>query len=479
MTAIAVDDYIRHDATGLADLVRTGEARPSELLDAAIDRLQKVDGDLGAVVQLHADMARSALGTTARNAVFSGVPFLLKDLFTDLEGSVSENGSTFHVAGPAAHDCTVVSRYKAAGLSIFGKTHSPEFGGTSTSESRRFGMTRNPHANGLSAGGSSGGAAAAVASGVVPAAQATDAGGSIIIPASCCGLLGLKPSRGRVPLGPVRHEGAGGLATQHVITRTVRDSAAFLDVETSPDDVRDGLSRPAFERFSETIRQPLRRLRIAILHQSVEGIVPDPECLLACDDAAQLCAGLGHRTMPVVLPIDTDRYARAEQALRLASVAATVRGLEQRIGRAANESDLEPATWERYRTGLQITGSEVLEAREAMLDATRQVHAFMADFDVILSPSMATLPPPPGTIGLNRTDAGAAALNRQCTTFARVYNWTGQPAISVPLHVTAAGVPVGVLFAAAFGQEGLLLQLATELEAARPWSGLAPAYRQI
>jgi Asp-tRNA(Asn)/Glu-tRNA(Gln) amidotransferase A subunit family amidase len=449
------------------------------LLDAAIDRLELVDSALGAVVRLHADMARAALGAMAENAVFGGVPFLLKDLFTDLEGTVSENGSTFHVTDPAPRDSTVVSRYKAAGLSIFGKTHSPEFGGTSTSESRRFGITRNPHASGLSAGGSSGGAAAAVASGVVPAAQATDAGGSIIIPASCCGLFGLKPSRGRVPLGPARHEGAGGLATQHVITRTVRDSAAFLDAETSPEDARDGLPGPAFERFSETIKRPLRRLRIAVLRHSAEGIVPHSECLLALDDAIHLCTALGHTTVPAEIPVDVERYVRTERALRLASVAATVKGIEHRIGRAAKESDLEPATWERYRAGLRITGTEILDAREAMLGATRQIHAFMAGFDIILSASMATMPPPLGTIGLDRTDPDATTVNRRCTTFARLYNWTGQPAMSVPLHFTAAGVPVGALFAGAFGQEGLLLQLAIELEAARPWAGLAPAYRQM
>lgn len=479
MTALSPQDYIRHDATALASLVRERQVAPSELIEAALEQLATVNSDLGAVVRTFVEMATPTPDRSANNGPFAGVPFLLKDLFSDLKGTVSENGSDFHVNEPADRDATVVSRYKRAGLRIFGKTHSPEFGGTSTTESRRFGQTRNPYSHTLSAGGSSGGAAAAVASGIVPAAQATDAGGSIVIPASCCGLFGLKPSRGRVPLGPVRYQGAGGLATQHVLTRTVRDSAAFLDVEIAKEDASHGWPVPAFEVFSAALRRPLPRLKIASMPISIEGIEPDRECLAAHDSAVSLCRTLGHVVEQSSPDIDVARYLRAERIIRLSSVAATIKALEAQIGRPAHKTDLEPATWERYRIGLEISGSDVLEAREAIFMICEQIHTFMSHFDVILSPAMACLPPMLSTISLDQTGQDAQALNRKCTTFSRLYNWTGQPAVSVPLHITDNGIPVGLLFAGRFSEEALLLQLALELEAARPWCGLAPDYANL
>ncbi|TWF49362.1 amidase [Neorhizobium alkalisoli] len=474
MAAISQADYAAQDATGLAELVRRGEVTAGELLDTAVERLEAVNGILNAVTALHLDRARAMVADAGARGPFGGVPFLVKDLFTDVAGTVSDNGSAFHSPDPSSTSSAVVERYEAGGLVIFGRTHSPEFGGTSTSESRRFGITRNPFDLSRTAGGSSGGAAAAVAAGIIPAAQATDAGGSIIIPSSCCGLFGLKPSRGRVPYGPARLEGGAGLAAQHVITRTVRDSAAFLDLETSGEMVASLRPPSPRESFLACLDLPLPRLRIAFARRSVAGMEPAPDCLAAVEKVAALCQSMGHQVEEIDLPVKAEDYADAERAIRLASVTATIQALARTIGRLPTEADLEPATWLRYQAGLSVKGTEVLDARERILAMGFAIQRFMQRYDVILSPAMADLPPLPGTVTLDRTDDASAALNRRYTTYTSFYNWTGQPSMTLPLHMSADGLPVGVLFAGRYGEEDLLLRLAAEFETAHPWTGLAP-----
>jgi Asp-tRNA(Asn)/Glu-tRNA(Gln) amidotransferase A subunit family amidase len=474
MTGISHADYAAQDATGLAALVRKGDVTAEDLLDAAMARLEAVNGTLNAVIALHLDRARNRIPSLSQRGPFGGVPFLVKDLFTEVAGTVSENGSSFHSTAPSAISSTVVERYEAAGLVIFGRTHSPEFGGTSTSESRRFGITHNPFDLSRTAGGSSGGAAAAVAAGILPVAQATDAGGSIIIPSSCCGLFGLKPSRGRVPYGPARLEGGAGLAAQHVITRTVRDSAAFLDVETNGEAVASLRPPAPRDGYLACLQSSLPRLRIAFVRRSASGMQPAPECLAAVEKVAALCMAMGHDVEEVDLPVKAMDYAEAERAIRLASVAATIQALSRTIGRLPTEPDLEPATWLRYQAGLTITGTEVLDARERILATGFAVQRFMQRYDVILSPAMVDLPPLPGTVTLDRTDDAAAEINRRYTTYTSFYNWTGQPSMSLPLHMSAEGLPVGVLFAGRYGEEDVLLRLAAEFEREHPWTGLAP-----
>lgn len=474
MAGFADSDYIRHDATSLAGLVRSGAVQADALLDAAVARLDRVNGQLNAVIALHVERARQKARAQANNTCFRGVPLLIKGLFTDLAGTVGENGSNFVPQAPAVSSSTIVERYEAAGFLIFGRTHSPEFGGTSTSESRRFGVTRNPFDLSRTAGGSSGGAAAAVAAGIVPVAHASDAGGSIIIPAACCGLFGLKPSRGRVPLGPDRIEGAAGLATQHVLTRSVRDSAALLDLECAGETVAVIAPPKPEAGFLASLDRPGRRLRVALFHRSVHGLEPVQECREVLENTAALCATLGHKITPVELPLSVEGFVEAERVLRLSSVAATIRALSEKIGRPPGEEDLEPATWQRYRAGLEISGIDVLAARETMLRSSLSVQRLMERYDVLLSPAMADLAPFPGKVSLDRTDEKSAFRNRHYTTYAGLYNWTGQPSMSVPLGKTAHGLPVGVLFAGRYGEEALLLTLAAELERACPWTGLAP-----
>jgi Asp-tRNA(Asn)/Glu-tRNA(Gln) amidotransferase A subunit family amidase len=469
---ISQQDYLALDAHDMAAHVRSGETTAEKLLDAALHRLSDVNPALNAVIALYPGHARERVRSLSAAAPFGGVPFLIKDLFTDLAETECHNGSRFHAGTPARESSHVVAAYEQAGLIIIGRTHSPEFGGASVSESSIHGITRNPFDLRYTSGGSSGGAAAAVASGIVPVAQATDAGGSIIIPASCCGLFGLKPSRGLVPLGPTRVEGAAGLAVQHVLSRSVRDSAALLDVATG---LRSHLHG---EGPLDMTAKPMPGLRIALTRKSVHGLSPIPECDAALIDTARLCAALGHHVEETVFPVERASFAQAETALRLASVAFTIDSLSNRIGREPSERDFEPETWRRYQAGRQISGVEILGAREAMLACGKVMDMFMTRYDVILTPSLADLPPLPATVSLDRTDAAALAANRRLTTYCGFYNWTGQPAMSVPLARSAHGLPIGLLFAGRHGKDDALLRLAFQLEEARRWPGLSDFMRE-
>lgn len=472
MMPVSLDDYLQEDATGLAHLVRTGQASPDHLLDLALQRLDQVSGELTAVNSLYIERARRKIRDLPQEAPFRGVPFLIKDLFTELSGTICANGSAFAETAPALSSATVAERYEDAGFVIFGRTHSCEFGGTSTSESRLHGVTLNPFDLSRTAGGSSGGAAAAVASGIVPVAQATDAGGSITIPAASCGLFGLKPTSGRVSLGPTRIEGAAGMTAQHVLTRSVRDSAALLDIECG----NDPCDLPVPEGgFLGDLQNAPKRLRIALVRRSAHGLEAQSDCRAALEETAALCESLGHEVIPASLPLSAEVYGRHETALRLASIAMTLEGLARRIGRAPTEADLEPATWQRYQASLAVSGAAVLEAREAMLASRGAMRHFLCDFDVILTPAMADLAPLPGTVSLERTDAEAAEINRRYTSFAGLYNWTGQTSMTVPIGQTDQGLPVGALFAARHGEEATLLRLAAELEGTPSWRLPDPA----
>ncbi len=475
--ALPFEQYVRHDAVGLALLVARGEAHPAELLATARQRLAAVNPALNAVVLDHGDDAARRIADGLPAGALRGVPFLLKDLFVEQGGTVTTSGAALFHDHRAEQDSTVVERYRRAGLVLFGKTHSPELGASSATESRLWGASRNPWKPTLSPGGSSGGSAAAVAAGIVPAAGASDAGGSITIPASACGLFGLKPTRGRVPLGPRRFEGGGGLAVLHAITRSVRDSAALLDVAAGPEPGCLYATPTSDRPFLDALATPPGRLRIAFMDRACSGDVPELACRAAAEDAAQLCATLGHDVEPAAPMIDGERLAVAAGALHGASLAALMAGCESTLGRSLVAADMEPATWERLRRGRAVTGAEVLAARETLFDVARRMAAFMARYDALLSPTMACLPPPVGALGPDRPFDELAAGNRRCSAFASLYNATGQPAMSVPLSWTESDIPVGALFAGRFGEEALLLRLAAQLEEAGEWSRLRPPVR--
>ncbi len=468
-------EYRALDATGLAALVRSGEADPLELLEIAIARTREVNPLINAVVAEHFELARQAVAAGLPGGPFRGVPYLLKDLGVALAGTITTHGSRFFSAGPAApEDDTLVQRLKSAGLVIFGKTLSPEFGSSPSSEGLLFGATRNPWNLELSAGGSSGGAAAAVAAGIIPAAHASDGGGSIRIPASACGLFGLKPTRGRVPMGPAIYESRNGLAAQHAVTRSVRDSAALLDAEAGAA-AGDPYGAPAQQRpYLEEVERDPGRLRIALLRQPPQPVPVDSECLAALEDTARLCAQLGHQVEEAILPLDVEAVAEASGMASAIVVAEKVADREAQLGRPLEPTELEQANRELLAASRQVSGVAYAQSRRVLHQGSRAMAAFMARVDLILSPTMALLPPAIGVLRLDQSLADFSPPAVRASVYTSIYNATGQPAMSVPLYWTGSGIPVGTMFAARFGDEATLFRLAGQLERARPWFDRVP-----
>jgi Asp-tRNA(Asn)/Glu-tRNA(Gln) amidotransferase A subunit family amidase len=468
-------EYRSHDAVGLAQLVRRGEASPSELLELAIARAEAVNPKVQALILEHFDLARREARSKLPEGPLRGVPYLLKDLAVAMRGTLTTEGSRLFRKARHDEDNTLVERYRAAGLVIFGKTHSPEFGSSPSSESALHGATHNPWDLTRSAGGSSGGAAAAVAAGIVPAAHASDGGGSIRIPASACGLFGLKPTRGRVPMGPTLYEGWGGLSAQHAVTRSVRDSAALLDA-TQGREVGDAYATAARERpYLEEIERDPGRLRIAWMKQPAIPVPVDEDCSAAAEHAANLCASLGHEVVPAQPTLDVEALWNAFGLTTSVGIALKVARREAELGRAAGPDDLEPINLRNVRSGRAASGIEHARARDTLHAASRALGRFMQEYDVILSPTMASVPPKLGTLGLSQPYERFVAAASAASAFTSLFNMTGQPAMSVPLHWTASGVPVGAMFAGRFGDEATLFRLAAQLETQQPWFERVPA----
>jgi Asp-tRNA(Asn)/Glu-tRNA(Gln) amidotransferase A subunit family amidase len=474
-SAISFDDYVQRDALGLAELVASGEVAPAELLETAIARAEAVNSTLNAIVLEHFDRARAAVAAGLPNGPFRGVPWLLKDLHLLLEGTVTSYGSIPWRNFVAPHDSTLVDRYEAAGLVIFGKTASPEFGGTATTESKLWGATRNPWKLAHTPGGSSGGSAAAVAAGILPAANASDGGGSIRIPASCCGLFGLKPTRARVPLGPHRFEGASGLSVVHAVTRSVRDSAALLDVSHGAAPY-DPYAAPPVERpYLEEVGRAPGKLRIGWVQQPVTRTPVHPECAKAAVDAAKLCESLGHSVEEAAFAVDPRPYYEAIGVNSAVHTTRTVRAREAELGRAIREDELESLTWARLARAEQMSAIAMADARATFHSTGEVLAAMMQRYDVLLTPTQAAPPAKLGVMNLSNPDEAAfTAAAIDASTFTQLYNVTGQPAMSLPLHWTPDGLPVGVMFAAAFGREDVLFRLAAQVEQERPWFDRRP-----
>jgi Asp-tRNA(Asn)/Glu-tRNA(Gln) amidotransferase A subunit family amidase len=473
--ASRIAEYDRLDATALAALVRKGDVTASELLDEAIARTERWNARLDAVVIRHDDLARTAAQGRLAGPL-AGVPFLIKDLNTYIAGTVTSEGCRFFADAVAERDSFVVERYRKAGLVIFGKTASPELGKSPATESLLWGDTRNPWNTEHIPCGSSGGSAAAVAAGIVPAAHGNDGGGSIRLPASACGLFGLKPSRFRVPLGPGKGDG-NGLSTVHALTRSVRDSALLLDVAQGPEPGGYGsLAAPERPYVEEVGRSP-GALRIALVRKPPFDAPVHPECAKAVDDAARLCEGLGHRVEEVRLPIDAvEAYTAAGLLLSLSSTVA-IRNREKALGRAVTPQDVEPITWTRMQQYANASAEQVLQARSLQVKVHLQLAEFMQRHDAILSPTIAVLPGKVGSLGPRRP---IADFDREASAYSLItmlYNFTGQPAMSVPLHWTPDGLPVGVHFAGRYGEEALLFRLAGQLEQAAPWFDRRPVLR--
>jgi amidase len=474
MSAFA--DYERYDALGLAELVRRREVSPGELLDAAIARVEARNHAVNAVTMELYDYGRRAIGDGLPNGPFTGVPFLMKDLTASIAGVRMTRSSRFFADAPApTADSEHVRRLKRAGLIIFGRTNTCELGLSLTCEPQLHGPTRNPWDATRISGGSSGGAAAAVGARILPMAHATDGFGSIRGPAACCGLVGLKPTRGRNTMAPYSGEGLGGLSAEHAVTLSVRDSAALLDATCGPGAGDPYAAPPPARPFRAEVGAESGALRIAWTSQAPNGAKIEAESLRVLGEAARLCAELGHRVEEADPTID--RAAVVATFLTLAS-ANTVVNLASHPtkGRAARADEVEKVTWATAQLGEKVSGAAYVSATQTAHRLGRQMAAFHADWDVLLTPGLATLPPKLGWIDMMMDDVDE--YWRRVFTFSPFTVWfniTGQPAMMLPLGHTADGLPVAVQLVARYGDEATLFRLAAQLEAARPWFGRKPA----
>jgi amidase len=469
-------DYEQYDAMGLAELVRRGKVSPGELLEAAIERVEQRNGVVNAVVLKLYDHARRAIADGLPDGPLTGVPFLLKDLTASLAGVPMTRGSRFFAdTPPPTADSEHVRRLKRAGLVIFGRTNTCELGLSLTCEPVLHGPTRNPWDPSRISGGSSGGAAAAVGARMVPVAHASDGFGSIRAPAACCGLVGLKPTRGRNTMAPYTGEGLGGLSTEHAVTLSVRDCAALLDATAGagPGDPY-AASAPARPFLSE-VGASAGALRIAVTSAAPNGAPVSPECLAVLDETARLCADLGHRVERADPTLEGS--AVVPTFLTLAS-ANTVVNLASHptAGRPPREGEVERVTLGTARLGERVTGADYVRATQTAHRLGRQMAAFHASHDVLLTPGLAMLPPALGWIDMMMDDVDE--YWRRVFTFSPFTVWfniTGQPAMMLPLGHSANGLPIAVQLAARYGDEATIFRLAAQLEAARPWFSRKPA----
>lgn len=469
-------EYTALDGIALADLVSRGEVTPAELAATARAAIDDVNPRLNAVIGRIDAVADDALAHL-QPGPFSGVPFLIKDIGMHYANIPHEMGSRFAEGLQFPHDSELAIRFKRAGLITLGRTNTPEFGCNISTEPVAKGPSRNPWNPAHSTGGSSGGSAAAVAAGVVPFAHANDGGGSIRIPASCCGLVGLKPSRGRMPSGPDTDDFVFGMGAELVVSRTVRDTAAVLDVTHGPDVGARIMLPPPAAPYRELIEQPPARLKIAYTLRSPEGATPmHPDCRAGVEKTAALLAGLGH-----IVEEASPQYDHAAVGLNFLDLASAFFGngismIQQMTGRVPSRENMEATTLAFYQYGQQLTAFGLSAAFARINVLSRQMGAFFSSYDIWLTPTLAGPPPKLGvfdaTAELGALEWINAAL--KFAPFAAPFNATGQPAISVPLHHSADGLPIGMHFVGRFGDEATLLQLARQLEQAAPWADRRP-----
>lgn len=470
-------DYTAHDAMGLAALIRQGDVSAAEVIDAAHRAIARVNPTLNALAEHWHDEPLPRCG----DGPLYGVPFLIKDLAISMQGRAHEFGSHLAVGLRSEADSFLMRRFREAGLVTLGRTTVPELAISTTTESRFSGPTRNPWDTQRSAGGSSGGSAAAVAAGMVPAAHATDGGGSIRVPAAACGLFGLKPSRGLISMGPYLDEAWNGLAVQGVLSRTVRDSALLLE-RMAGAEAGDPFSLPVpAGGYLAALQTPPRPLKIALLTHPLNGQLSAPVMRAALQTVAQTLEQLGHRCEPVSLDIGLawDGFVELNAALWAANTSAWLEAMSAETGRGLTGDYLEPATLALHEHGRQLTACDLLGAMDRRNTVSRRLGQFFSAFDVLLSPTLAAPVPAIGeyNAGQEHLD-GLGWMHRvfDQSPFTALANVCGTPSMSMPLVQDAhSGLPVGLQFSAGAGGESLLLSLAGQLEQAMPWAGRRPA----
>ena len=472
------DEYAKHDGLGLAALVRSGQVSAEELAQTALAAIDALNPRINAVIG-RIDGWQGDIAALDPAAPFHSVPFLIKDLVLHAKGVRCDMGSRLvNGAFISPHDTELMARFRKAGLVTLARTNTPEFGACATTEPLLYGPTRNPWDLTRSSGGSSGGSAAAVAAGIVPLAHANDGGGSIRIPAAQCGLVGLKPTRGRTPVGPETGMPLHDMGIEHAVTRSVRDCAALLDAVEgpSPGD-RFAIARPLRPYRDEASAAP-RTLRIAFHADGGTHARVDAECAAAVEAAARLCASLGHQVEPARPVYDEEMLAGINLCYWSSFTAGAVLGLSQMLGKTPSPENLEACVWALFQHGLSLRAVDLEQADMLANIVCRSVAPFFQTYDVLLTPTVAAPPLPLGTMDGNRAGLDAASYLRQTfghVPFTALFNLTGQPAMSLPLATSNDGLPIGVQLVARWGDEATLFNLAGQLEQAQPWSQRRPA----
>jgi amidase len=468
-----VDDL---DATGLADAIRAGDVSAREAVEWSLARIDERNPALNAVTALRADAALADVERGLPDGPLTGVPFVVKDLGATVAGMPSTNGSRLWRDNVAGDDSELVARYRRAGVVVVGMTNSPELGRNASTEPVLHGATRNPHAPTHSPGGSSGGTAAAIASGMVPVGHGNDGGGSIRIPASMCGLVGLKPSRMRTPSRPRLASFAYPLAVNHVLARTVRDSALLLDVGAGPVAGDPYVAPPPARPYVDEVGAPVERLRVALQTAMPNGDRSDDACVEAATATARLLSELGHDVTDDAAPAyPLDALTAVMSVCMIAPMTAEIDARLAELGRPLADDDLEAFTRVLYDIGRSLDAGAVVRALQQLERAGQVIGGFFVDHDLLVTPTVARTVPRLGVLDTTVPDsmyANAAAYSAMTSPF----NATGQPAVSLPMAVDGDGLPVGVQLVAAYGREDLLLRVAAQLEAARPWP-TAPVWR--
>ncbi|WP_293682483.1 amidase [uncultured Phenylobacterium sp.] len=469
-----MDDYSNYDGLGLAELVARKQVAPAELVEAAIARIQRHNPTLNAVVFNGFDDARKQAKGPLPDGAFKGVPFLIKDLGIAVAGWPRSHGSRFGNLVDT-EDSGLTARYRASGVIPLGKTNTPEYGITGTTESARLGPCRNPWNPAHIAGGSSGGSASAVAAGMVPLAHASDGLGSIRIPAACCGLVGLKVTRDRNPNLPDGYDYAMGNVVDHVVSRTVRDSAAMLDATGIPEPGSPYPAPPKDRPYLDEVSRSPGKLRIAWSSETPSGRPIEPEIQAALERTATLLKGLGHEVFERGLGIDYRALYASRGAASAANFAAGMARLIEQVGREPEPHELEPLTWASLKAGRRQTGADVMRSLQDTRMLARQVVACFEDIDVYLSPVMGTPVPEIGHIDpVNLEPREVNRRQGRVFPFTPPFNFSGQPSMSLPLQMSASGLPIGMMFTAKYADEATLFRLAGQLEKEAPWKDRRP-----
>jgi amidase len=472
-----LQEYCQHDGVGLAQLVKAKKVAAKELARLFLTAVDKVNPRINAIIETYIDRVET-LDENLIDGAFAGVPFLRKDLGAAEKGKRQEMGSRLTKGYVSTMDSFLTVRFNQAGLNLLGRTTTPEFGLAGTTESVLMGATRNPWNLEITTGGSSGGACAAVAAGILPLAHGSDGAGSIRMPASACGLVGLKPSRGRVTQGPESAERLSGMVQEFVVSRTVRDTAAMLDAVSKPAPGDPFIIMQPLRGYIQEVNAPAEKLRIAWTTRSWQpGTEVHSEVIRCIEDVVEGCEAMGHDVLEDSPVFDYEEYLRALCVLWGFGFDVRTDALAAIMGRHANEDTLEPVTMSDYQYAQSLTASDIMAAETALNRLRRNFGKFFEQYDVLLTPTLAQLPEPLGKYALTRTDVdfvGYFRLGDETCMYLPLFNVTGQPAITLPLGQSTSGLPIGAQFAARFGREDILIRLASGFEQAMPWRNRVP-----